>query len=152
VVGFGPTGRTVVDLLRDNRIVPTIVDLNMDNVRALRERGFEAVYGDATRPETLAAAGVNTSGSLILGSAGMANATEVIRTARALNPKLRVLARSAYLREVDTLKAAGADAVYSGEGEVALAFVEDILEALGATPEQIERERARAHADLGIRN
>jgi monovalent cation:H+ antiporter-2, CPA2 family len=152
VIGFGPTGRTVVDLLRDNRIVPTIVDLNMDNVRTLRARGFEAVYGDATRPETLAAAGVKTSGSLILGSAGMANATEVIRTARELNPRLRVLARSAYLREVDALKAAGADAVYSGEGEVALAFVEDILEALGATPEQIERERARAHSQLGIRN
>jgi CPA2 family monovalent cation:H+ antiporter-2 len=42
--------------------------------------------------------------------------------------------------------------VYSGEGEVALAFVEDILESLGATPEQIERERDRAHVQLGIRN
>ena len=152
VIGYGPTGRTVVDLLRDNRIVPTVVDLNMDNIRALREREIEAVYGDATRPETLAAAGVKTSGSLILGSAGMANATEVIRAARGLNPRVRVLARASYLRELDGLKSAGADAVYSGEGEVALAFVEDILEALGATPEQIERERERAHAELGIRN
>jgi CPA2 family monovalent cation:H+ antiporter-2 len=82
----------------------------------------------------------------------MANATEVIRAARELNPKVRVLARAAYLREVPGLKGAGADAVYSGEGEVALAFVEDILESLGATPEQIERERDRAHVQLGIRN
>jgi monovalent cation:H+ antiporter-2, CPA2 family len=148
VIGYGPTGRTVVDLLRDNRIVPTVVDLNMDNIRALREREIEAVYGDATRPETLAAAGVKTSGSLILGSAGMSNATEVIRAARSLNPRVRVLARASYLRELDGLKSAGADAVYSGEGEVALAFVEDILEVLGATPEQIERERARAHRTL----
>ena len=115
-------------------------------------RGVEAVYGDATRPEALTPAGVATSGSLILGSAGMANATEVIRTARELNPKVRVLARASYLREVPALKGAGADAVYSGEGEVALAFVEDILESLGATPEQLERERDRAHAQLGIRN
>jgi K+:H+ antiporter len=120
----------------------------MDNIRALRGREIEAVYGDATRPETLAAAGVKTSGSLILGSAGMSNATEVIRAARGLNPRVRVLARASYLRELDGLKSAGADAVYSGEGEVALAFVEDILEALGATPEQIERERARAHRTL----
>ena len=46
------------------------------------------------------------------------------------------------------LKDAGADTVYSGEGEVALAFIEDILDSLGATPEQIDRERERAHAEL----
>ena len=148
VIGYGPTGKAVVGLLRDNRIEPTVIELSMDNIRALRELGVEAVYGDATRPEALAAAGVATSGSLILGSAGMANATEVIRAARELNPKLRVLARASYLREVSGLKGAGADAVYSGEGEVALAFVEDILESLGATPEQIERERDRAHREL----
>jgi CPA2 family monovalent cation:H+ antiporter-2 len=148
VIGYGPTGRAVVDLLRDNRIVPTVIELNIDNVRALRERGIDAVYGDATRPETLEAAGVRSSGSLILGSAGMAQSPDVIRTAREMNPKIRVLARAAYLRDVRALKAASADAVYSGEGEVALAFVEDILENLGATPEQIERERARAHREL----
>ena len=88
------------------------------------------------------------AGSLILGSAGMANATEVIRAARELNPRLRVPGRASYPREVGCLKNAGA--VYSGEAEVALAVVEDILEALGATPEQIEHERTRAHAISGI--
>ncbi len=148
VIGYGPTGRAVVELLRDNRIEPTVIEFNVDTVRALRERGIDAVYGDATRPDALVAAGVPASGSIILGSAGMANSSEVIRTARELNPGVRVLARAAYLRDVDALKAAGADAVYSGEGEVALAFVEDILETLGATPEQIDRARARAHHDL----
>ena len=148
VIGFGPTGRTVVRLLRDNGIAPTVIELNMDAVRALRQDGVDAIYGDATRPETLDAAGVVRAGSLILGSAGMANSAEVIRAARALNPSIRVLARASYLRDVPSLKAAGANQVYSGEGEVALAFIEDILDTLGATPEQIDRERARAHDEL----
>lgn len=38
--------------------------------------------------------------------------------------------------------------MYSGEGEVALAFIEDLLDGLGATAEQIDRERARAHNEL----
>jgi CPA2 family monovalent cation:H+ antiporter-2 len=38
--------------------------------------------------------------------------------------------------------------VFTGEGEVALAFVEDLLTRLGATAEQIDRERARAHTEL----
>jgi CPA2 family monovalent cation:H+ antiporter-2 len=148
VIGFGPTGRTVVPLLRDNSIAPTVIELNMDAVRALRQDGIDAIYGDATRPETLEAAGIGKAGTLILGSAGMANSADVIRTARAINPHIKVLARASYLRDVPSLKQAGANSVYSGEGEVALAFIEDILDALGATPEQIDRERARAHDEL----
>ena len=72
----------------------------------------------------------------------------MIRAARGMNPKIRVLARAGYLRDVPALQAAGADTVYSGEAEVALAFVVNILENLGATPEQIDRERARAHTEL----
>jgi CPA2 family monovalent cation:H+ antiporter-2 len=148
VVGYGPTGRTLVALLRDNGVKPTVIDLNMDAVRALRQDGVDAVYGDATRPETLEAASVASAGVLILGSAGMANSAEVIRAGRGLNPRVRVLARATYLRDVAPLKSAGADQVYSGEAEVALAFVEDILDGLGATAEQIDRERARAHREL----
>ena len=120
----------------------------MDAVRALRDDGVDAIYGDATRPEILEAAGVARAGSLILGSAGMANSADVIRAGRALNPRIRVLARAPYLRDVAALKKAGATSVYSGEGEVALAFIDDILDSLGATPEQIDRERARAHFEL----
>jgi len=148
VIGYGPTGRTVVRLLRDNQIEPTVVELNIDSVRALEREGIHTVHGDATRPEILAAANVASAGSLILTSAGMTSSTEAIRAARQLNPNLRVLARAAYLRDLAALKEAGADTAYSGEGEVAMAFVEDILRTLGATPEQIDRERARAHHQL----
>ena len=148
LIGYGPTGKTVARLLKESGIVPTVVELNIDTVRAIRKEGIDAVYGDATRPETLIEAGVATAGSLILTSAGMANSTEVISAARETNPKIRVLARASYLRDLADLKDAGADTIYTGEGEVALAFVEDLLTRLGATAEQIERERARAHAEL----
>ena len=72
----------------------------------------------------------------------------MIRLSRELNPKLRVLARTAYLRDVDTLHEAGANEVFSGEGEVALALTEAILHRLGATPEQMDRERVRVHDEL----
>jgi CPA2 family monovalent cation:H+ antiporter-2 len=148
IVGYGPTGRTVARLLRASDIQPTIVDLNIEAVRELRNEGVDAIYGDATRPDTMEGAGVATAGSLILTSAGMAHSEEVIRTARQLNPGIRILARAVYLRDLDGLHGAGADTVYAGEGEVALAFIEDILDRLGATPEQIDRERERAHREL----
>ena len=148
VVGYGPTGRTVVRLLVENDITPTVIDLNMDHVRALREQGVAAIHGDATRPDVLEAAGIASAGSLVLTSGGMEHGAEVIRAARDRRANVKVLARVAYLRDLASLKAAGANTVYSGEGEVALALVEDLLQDLGASPEQIDRERDRAHKEL----
>ena len=37
VVGYGPTGRTMTRLLRENGIEPVVIELNMDTVRLLRE-------------------------------------------------------------------------------------------------------------------
>ena len=125
-----------------------VVELNMDTVRRLREEGSDAVYGDATKQDTLEAAGVAHAGWLILTSAGMGDAAEVIRMARELNPKIQVLARAAYLRDLSDMQKAGADRVFTGEGEVALGLIETILERLGATAEQIDRERSRAHREL----
>jgi monovalent cation:H+ antiporter-2, CPA2 family len=148
VAGYGPTGRTVARLLNENGITPVIVELNLDKVRELRAAGLTAVYGDATHRETLQEAGVEDAVALILTSAGMHGSEEVIRLARELNPRLRVVARSSYLRDIPALRRAGADAVFSGEGEVALNMTELILRQLGATSEQIDRERERMRSEL----
>jgi len=148
LIGYGPTGRTVARMLKENGIEPTVVEINIDTVRELRQQGVDAVYGDAVRPETLIEAGIAGADNLILTSAGMANSAEVIRAAHDINPRIRVLARASYLRDLPALRGAGADSIFTGEGEVALAFVEDLLSRLGATAEQIDRERARAHEEL----
>jgi CPA2 family monovalent cation:H+ antiporter-2 len=148
VVGYGPVGRTVVRLLRENGVEPTVVELNLDTVRGLRAEGIGAVYGDATHWETVKQAGVERVVALILSSSGMGASAEVIRQAREASPRIRVVARVAYLREAPALRRAGADAVFSGEGEVALTMTEFILRELGATAEQIDRERDRIRTEL----
>ena len=61
LIGYGPTGRTVARLLKESGIEPTVIELNIDTVRAIRQEGIDAVYGDATRPETLIEAGIATA-------------------------------------------------------------------------------------------
>jgi CPA2 family monovalent cation:H+ antiporter-2 len=147
IVGYGPTGRALTRLLRDNGIEPTVIELNMETVRALRDGGVRAVYGEAARRDVLQEAGVGAAGSLVV-TADSSDGPEIIRLARELNPSIHALARTAHLRDVHALKEAGAQGVFSGEGEVALALTEAVLHRLGATPEQIDRERERARADL----
>ena len=99
IVGYGPVGRTLVRLLRENGIEPTVIEMNPGTVRSLRGEGIHAIYGDAAQPDTLKQAGVANSASLILTSSGMKGPEEVIRCARELNQDVHVLARSIYLRE-----------------------------------------------------
>ena len=148
VVGYGPTGRTVTRLLHQNGFEPTIIDLNVNTIRELREQGIRAVYGDATHRDTLAEAGAATAENLVLTSAGMAESRETIRMAKELNSRIHVLARAAYLRDLPALTQAGAEAVVSAEGEVGLALTEIMLQRLGATPDQIDQERERIRKEL----
>ena len=147
VVGYGPTGRTVTSLLRENGIQPTVIELNIDTVRALRQEGISAVYGDARDPDTLVAAGVRHAATLIISGAD-SGAPEAIRAARELNDSQHIFVRGTDLREVPALRRAGAEHVFSGEGEVALAMTAAVLRRLGATPDQIDRERQRLHGEL----
>ncbi len=148
IIGFGPVGRTLGKLLADNDIVPTIIELNMETVIRLKSQGTNAIYGDASRPDTLTSAGIGDADVIILSASNLSGAKEVIRIAREKNPKIGVLVRASYLREQQDLLDCGADQVYTGEGEVALAMTEAVLVRLGATPEQIDRERERVREEL----
>jgi CPA2 family monovalent cation:H+ antiporter-2 len=146
VVGYGPVGQTVTQLLLDNEIEPTVIELNLDTVRRLRAFDVRAIYGDASRPEVLAEAGATRAANLILTSGTGSLDEEIIRRAKELNPGIHVLARTQYVRELPKLQRAGAEDVFAAEGEVALAFTARILERLGASGEQIDRERRRVEA------
>jgi CPA2 family monovalent cation:H+ antiporter-2 len=148
IVGCGPVGRTLVRLLVENRFEPVVIELNLQTVRRLADEGIAAVYGDVAHRETLEQAGLRGAVALVFSSSQTAGMTEAIRLARELNPGGIIAARANYLAELPALRSAGADQVFAGEGEVALSMTESLLESLGATPDQIDRQRERVRSDL----
>jgi monovalent cation:H+ antiporter-2, CPA2 family len=119
----------------------------MNVIRELREQGVSAVYGDASHTDTLVSAGLPHASTLIVSGADTGS-PGIIQCARAVNPTTHILVRSSYLRDVPPLRQAGAEQVFAGEAEVALAMTEAVLRRLGATPDQIDRERARVREEL----
>jgi CPA2 family monovalent cation:H+ antiporter-2 len=148
IVGYGPTGQILCDILRDNGVDVAIVDLNLETVRAVQQNGGRAVYGDAAQAEVLRAAGCEHARGLFLTSASLEGIAEVIRVAKEVNPKASIYVRAAFLADVPLLRQAGASYVVAAEGEVAVAMATELLENLGATPEQIDRERDRVYDEL----
>lgn len=125
LVGYGPVGRIVHRLLSDRGASVTVIDLNLDTVREIRNGGLTAMYGDVLRRGTLEEAGIARAGSLIL-SADIEDAAEIIRQARILNPDLRVLVRCTHLRDAPALQRAGASVIAAGEAEVGVALFEAV--------------------------
>ena len=125
LVGYGPVGKIVHQLLMARGAEITVIDLNLHTIRELRNAGHSALYGDSLQPGTLIDAGLATAGSLIL-SADLEDAAEIITQARLINPGLRVLVRCAHLRDAPALRRAGAAIVIAGEAEVGVALAEAV--------------------------
>jgi len=148
VVGYGPIGQTIARLLRERGIEQTIIEMNIETFRSLRRQGQRAVYGDANQTNVLEQAGIANARTIILSASGSVGAAEAIREARKINPRIHVVARADYLGQATSLLNVGANEVVSGEGEVVLAMTDSILRHLGATPDQLDEERARIRAEL----
>ena len=146
LVGFGPVGKTAHRILTRRGTVVSVIELNLDTVRRLKKEGIDAVYGDILRPGTLEDAGIAGAGSLIL-SADIEDAAEIVRHARAINPKIRILARCSHLNDVSRLRKAGADIVAAGEAEVAAALAEEVMLKTD-DPEETLRRRDTIRKEL----
>ncbi|HEY6675956.1 MAG TPA: cation:proton antiporter [Terrimicrobium sp.] len=147
VVGYGPVGQTLSRILKDNGIQVVVIEMNLETVQEFRALGESAVYGDASLREVLHHAGIEHADGLII-AASSAPADTIVKAARELNPNIRVLTRATYLKESQKLREAGANAVFSSEGEVALAMTAFLMRQLGATDEQIDHERERVRAEF----
>jgi CPA2 family monovalent cation:H+ antiporter-2 len=140
LVGFGPVGKIVHQLLVDSGAEIIVVDLNIDTVRQLRSAGQNAIYGDVRQPGTMIEAGIETTETLIL-SADIEDAADIIKQALQLNPNLRVLARCAHLRDAEALRRAGAEFVTAGEAEVGVALTEAVISLADITAEHAPQRR-----------
>jgi CPA2 family monovalent cation:H+ antiporter-2 len=148
IVGYGPVGKTLTRILDEHGFATTIIEMNVETYRQLQSAGRSTVYGDATQREVLEKAGIGRAASLILTASGSQAATEAVRLAREINPRIHVVARADFLGQTHHLSKAGADEVVTSEAEAAIAIAGSILQQLGATPEQLDEERSRIRARL----
>lgn len=111
VCGFGRVGREVATVLRQRGETVVIVDVDGERLGAARALGCDVVLGDATEEQTLLGAGVARARVLIAAADSDANNTFITMTAKALNPRVTVIARAASEAAQARLRTAGADRV-----------------------------------------
>jgi CPA2 family monovalent cation:H+ antiporter-2 len=138
VVGYGPVGQTVTRLLREFEINPMIIETNVEAVLELQQRGQQSLFGDASRPDILRAAGITSAAYLVVTIPNADISLRIIQAAREVAPVIRVLARAEYINQHEAFAEAGAAIIRYDEAESAAALAEALLRDIDAPPDRME--------------
>ncbi len=107
IAGHGRFGGIVNRMLRAIGHETVVLDHSSAQLEMLRTFGFKVYYGDATRPDLLAAAGIAEARLLVICIDDRAQATELVRYVTKTHPQVHIIARARDRNHVYDLYAAG---------------------------------------------
>ena len=139
IVGYGPVGRALDNVLRQRGLETVVVDLNVDTIEKLHREGRHAIYGDAFNVEVIAQS-LPRATHLIITLPHSQNRTPLIVAAKLINPSVKIFVRARYNTERDELVQAGADAACYEEAEASVALSRLVLNDVGASANDIGHE------------
>jgi len=110
--GHGRFGQIVGRMLRANGIGTTVLDLDPEMVDVLRRLGTKVYYGDASRPELLATAGMADAKLFILAIDDQEATNKIAELVRHTYPNVKILARARDRVHYYQLKKIGVDRAF----------------------------------------
>ncbi len=130
ICGFGRVGSAIGEALATFRMPYVAIETDPEIVKGLRARGVACMFGDAAGLGTLEAAGTRRAVLVIVALPEIESAYAAVRSARALNGTVRILARAHHTGGRDRLIAAGATEVIQPEFEAASTLIRHALRGL----------------------
>ncbi len=117
VCGYGQVGRTLIGNLAAAKIPFVLIETNEGLYRQLLQEGVLAIQGDAKRHSVLEEAGIMRARGICVVIDNDADNLYITITAKAMNPKLRILTRAGQERYAQAMRTSGADEVIIPEYE-----------------------------------
>ncbi|MBZ4022634.1 potassium transporter [Rhodobacter sp. TJ_12] len=109
IAGAGRFGQVVNRMVTMSGYATTVIDADLPTVQRLRTFGFKAYFGDPTRPQLLAAAGLSKARVMVVALDDKSAANALVAYARKERPDLHIIARARDRYHVYDLYAAGAN-------------------------------------------
>jgi CPA2 family monovalent cation:H+ antiporter-2 len=127
IIGFGLNGRNLARVLKEAEIPYVVLELNIGTVREMKIQGEPIYYGDGTKADVLHRLGIDRARILVIAISDPSSCRNIVTTARKMNPKLFIIARTRYAAEVDDLLQLGADEVIPEEFETSIEIFSRVL-------------------------
>ncbi|KFE36710.1 monovalent cation:proton antiporter-2 (CPA2) family protein [Thioclava atlantica] len=109
IAGVGRFGQVVNRLVTMSGLRTTVLDNDLRTIQLMRTFGFKGYFGDPTRPDLLAAAGIAQARVLVVALDGREQTTKLVEYARRIRPDLHIVARARDRTHVFDLYRAGAN-------------------------------------------
>ena len=136
IAGFGRFGQITGRLLAANRLKFTALDKNVEHVEFVKRFGNKVFYGDASRPELLAAAGLDHARVFVLAVDNKDDSLAIARHVRQHYPNVAIIGRARDRAHAYQLLEIGVKYVIREALESSLLAASHTLENLGYTQTQ----------------
>jgi CPA2 family monovalent cation:H+ antiporter-2 len=130
LIGHGSVGERVANLLRHRQTPVIVVENNREVVEQLRERGLQAVYGDAASPEVLVQAHVSHAALLVITLREPGHIPAITELARTLNPDIEIVIRADNDDDANLFRAEGLQTVFNAAEELATRISDHVEQVL----------------------
>ncbi|MBI3357931.1 MAG: cation:proton antiporter [Nitrospirae bacterium] len=140
IVGYGLNGRNLARVLGETEVPYIALDLDGDTVRREAQHGLPLYYGDATNPNVLRHVKIEEARVLVVAISDPFMARRTVQVARGLNPKIHIVVRTRYLRELEELHQVGADDVVPEEFETSIEIFALVLRTYNMPQEFVMRK------------
>jgi CPA2 family monovalent cation:H+ antiporter-2 len=147
IIGFGVNGRNLSRAAAVAGIPHVIVDMNPETVRQERKSGKPIFYGDATQETVLHHADIDAARVVVVAISDAAATRRIIEIVRRLNPKVQVIARTRFLKEVKPLYELGANEVVPEEFETSVEIFARVLKKYLIPRDEIEKLISEVRSD-----
>ena len=139
ICGYGRNGQALAKLLAAEGIEYMALDLDPERIREAAAGGDSVVYADASRRESLMAAGLARAQSVVISYADTPAALKILHHVNAVRPGLPVIVRVKDDTEMDRLHAAGAAEVVPETFESSLMLASHALLLSGVPISRVVR-------------
>ena len=131
IAGIGRFGQVVNRLVQAAGFNTVVLDSDLRTIQLMRSFGFKAFFGDPTRPELLAAAGLEHAKVLVVAVDDKKSAIDLVTYARRTRPDIAITARAHDRLHVYELYQAGADHIVREMFDSSLRAGRYVLEDMG---------------------
>ena len=140
IVGYGLNGRNLARVLSETEVPYIALDLDGDTVRREAQHGLPLYYGDATNPNVLRHVKIEDARVLVVAISDPFMTRRAVQVARGLNPKIHIVVRTRYLRELEELHQLGVDDVVPEEFETSIEIFALVLRTYNMPPDFVMRK------------
>jgi glutathione-regulated potassium-efflux system protein KefB len=138
VIGFGRFAQVVSQPLLARGCEVSLIEIDVDMIRAAASFGFKVYYGDGTRLDVLRASGASEAQAILVCVDDAAAADRIVELCQAEFPGAKLFVRAYDRGHAMRLVRAGVDYQVRETFESALAFGRAVLAGLGTDPVRLE--------------